>query len=79
VEHGSTGADATQVVMDVNGNILESGDTVILTKELGKGLKQGLKVARIRVGDFGDDHNVQAAIAGLGTFNLKSQFLKKTK
>jgi protein PhnA len=68
-----------QVVKDVNGNILESGDTVILTKELGKGLKQGLKVLRIRVGDFGDDHNVQAAIPGLGTFNLKSQYLKKAK
>lgn len=67
------------VVRDSNGNTLESGDTVVLIKELGKGLKKGLKVTRIRVGDYGDDHDVQANISGLGTFNLKSKFLKKTK
>jgi len=66
------------IVRDSNGNVLESGDTVVLTKELGKGLKKGLKITRIRIGDYGDDHDVQASIAGLGTFNLKSQFLKKT-
>jgi protein PhnA len=74
---GTNEDDAT--VRDSNGNILESGDTVVLTKELGKGLKKGLKILRIRVGDYGDDHDVQANIPGLGTFNLKSQFLKKTK
>ena len=67
------------IIRDSNGNILESGDTVVLTKELGKGLKKGMKVTRIRVGDFGDEHDVQANIPGMGTFNLKSQFLKKTK
>lgn len=76
---GTDKDDASQVVKDSNGNVLESGDTVVLTKELGKGLKKGLKVLRIRVGDYGDDHDVQANIPGLGTFNLKSQFLKKTK
>ncbi len=67
------------IVRDSNGNILESGDTVVLTKELGKGLKKGLKVTRIRVGDYGDGHDVEANIPQLGTFALKSQFLKKTK
>jgi len=66
------------IVRDCNGNTLESGDTVTLTKELGKGLKKGLKVTRIRVGDYGDGHDVEANISGMGTFALKSQFLKKT-
>ena len=79
-ENGDEGNDSDDddTIRDSNGNILESGDTVVLTKELGKGLKKGLKVTRIRVGDYGDDHDVQANIPGLGTFNLKSQFLKKT-
>jgi len=72
-------SDGDGVIRDSNGSVLESGDTVVLTKELGKGLKKGLKVTRIRVGDFGDDHDVQANIPGMGTFNLKSGFLKKTK
>ena len=66
------------IVRDCNGNILESGDAVTLTKELGKGLKQGLKVTRIRVGDYGDGHDVEANIPGLGTFALKSMYLKKS-
>jgi protein PhnA len=66
------------IVRDSNGNILETGDTVVLTKELGKGLKKGLKITRIRVGDYGNGHDCQATIPGLGTYDLKSQFLKKT-
>mmetsp|Transcript_9225 Transcript_9225/g.19365 ORF Transcript_9225/g.19365 Transcript_9225/m.19365 type:complete len:197 (+) Transcript_9225:226-816(+) len=83
VDEGNGGGDNNDEVddniRDSNGNVLESGDTVVLTKELGKGLKKGMKVTRIRVGDYGDDHDVQANIPGMGTFNLKSQFLKKTK
>uniref|UniRef100_A0A7S1UMY5 Protein YjdM C-terminal domain-containing protein n=1 Tax=Grammatophora oceanica TaxID=210454 RepID=A0A7S1UMY5_9STRA len=64
-------------VRDVNGNVLESGDTCILTQALAKGkLKRGLKV-KIRLGDYGDGHDCQATIKGLGTYDLKSQFLKK--
>ena len=77
-DNGSDDGANDGIVRDSNGNLLESGDTVVLTKELGKGLKKGLKVTRIRVGDYGDDHDVQANISGLGTFNLKSKFLKKT-
>jgi protein PhnA len=66
------------VIRDSNGNILEGGETVTLTKELGKGLKKGMKITRIRVGDYGDGHDVEATIPGLGTFALKSQFLKKS-
>ena len=66
------------IIRDSNGNILEGGETVTLTKELGKGLKKGMKVTRIRVGDYGDGHDVEANIPGMGTFLLKSQFLKKS-
>jgi len=79
---GSSGGDderGDDVIRDSNGNILENGDTVVLTKELGKGLKKGLKIRKIRIGDYGDGHDVEASIPKLGTFALKSQFLKKTK
>jgi protein PhnA len=69
--------DYDGIIWDINGNLLEIGNTVVLTKELGKGLKKGLKVTRIRLGDYGDGHDVEASIPGLGTFLLKSQFLKK--
>lgn len=80
----STGGDQANTdddgaVRDINGNIIVAGDTVVLTKELGKGLKKGLKIIKIRVGDFGDDHDCQGSIPGIGTFNLKSQFLKLKK
>eukprot|EP00555_Chaetoceros_dichaeta_P008511 CAMPEP_0198260432 /NCGR_PEP_ID=MMETSP1447-20131203/9423_1 /TAXON_ID=420782 /ORGANISM="Chaetoceros dichaeta, Strain CCMP1751" /LENGTH=171 /DNA_ID=CAMNT_0043948101 /DNA_START=67 /DNA_END=582 /DNA_ORIENTATION=+ len=71
--------DSGGVIRDSNGNVLENGDTVVLTKELGKGLKKGLKIRKIRIGDYGDGHDVEASIPKLGTFALKSQFLKKTK
>lgn len=76
---GSTAGeeDGNGLTRDTNGNVLASGDTVVLTKVLGKGLKKGLKVKGIRLGDFGDGHDVQANIPGLGVYSLKSQFLKK--
>jgi uncharacterized Zn ribbon protein len=53
---------------DVNGNILEQGDTCVLIKDLAKGkLKKGLKV-KIRLGDYGDGHDCQAAIPKEGTY-----------
>jgi protein PhnA len=62
---------------DVNGNVLESGDTCVLTQDLAKGkLKKGQKV-KIRLGDYGDAHDCEATITGVGTYALKSQFLKK--
>jgi uncharacterized Zn ribbon protein len=62
---------------DCNGNILKANDSCILTQDLAKGkLKKGLKV-KIRLGDYGDGHDCEATIAGMGTYALKSQFLKK--
>jgi protein PhnA len=69
--------DEDDVTRDVNGNILESGVTCVLIKDLAKGkLKKGLKV-KIRLGDYGDGHDCEATISGVGTYALKSQFLKK--
>ena len=60
----SANTDNDGIVRGSNGNILESGDTVVLTKEIGKGMKKGMQVTRIRVGDHGDDHDYQANIPG---------------
>jgi protein PhnA len=76
-EQASAEDDGDGIVRDVNGVPIEAGDTVLLTQALGKGLKKGMKILKIRVGDYGDGHDCQANIPGLGTFNLKSQFLKK--
>jgi protein PhnA len=75
VEEGDVVDDG--LTRDVNGNVLESGDSCVLTQDLAKRkLKRGQKV-KIRLGDYGDGHDCEATIAGLGTFALKSQFLKK--
>ena len=65
------------VTKDCNGVELARGDSVVLIKDLGKALKKGLKVTKIRLGDYGDGHDVEAKIPQAGTFLLKSQFLKK--
>ncbi|KAJ1467513.1 hypothetical protein T484DRAFT_1858619 [Baffinella frigidus] len=70
--------EGSDEVKDVNGNVLSAGDTVVLVKDLAKGkLKKGLKVTKIRLGDFGDGHDVQANVPGEGVYSLKSEFLKK--
>eukprot|EP00978_Attheya_sp_CCMP212_P034620 scaffold145922_cov69-Attheya_sp.AAC.1 len=77
----STGDEAStedeDVTRDSNGNILEAGDTVVLIKDLAKGLKKGMKVSKIRLGDYGGGHDMEANIPGMGTYALKSQFVKK--
>jgi protein PhnA len=70
-------SDGDDVTRDSNGIILEQGDSCVLIKDLAKGkLKKGLKV-KIRLGDYGDDHDCEATVAGVGTYALKSEFLKK--
>jgi protein PhnA len=70
-------ADEDDLTRDVNGNILEFGDTCVLTQDLAKGkLKKGLKV-KIRLGDYGGGHDCEATITAVGTYALKSKFLKK--
>ena len=69
-------------IRDANGVALESGDTVVLTKDLKiKGssttLKSGTKVKSIRLQEDVDGHNLSCRIDGVGSINLKSEFVKK--
>ena len=83
--HEWTGAETNapeteNVVKDVNGNILNEGDSVAIIKDLKvKGsssvLKIGTKVKNIRLVD--GDHNIDCQIDGFGAMALKSEFVKK--
>ena len=68
------------VVKDAHGNVLQSGDDVIVIKDLPvKGVlrpvKAGTKVRNIRLVD--SDHNIDCKIDGFGSMALKSEFVKK--
>lgn len=67
-------------VRDANGNVLQTGDSVIVIKDLkvkGSSLvvKGGTKVRNIRLVD--GDHNIDCRIEGVGAMQLKSEFVKK--
>lgn len=69
-----------KIIKDSNGNVLTSGDTVILIKDLkvkgsSQDLKKGTKVKNIRLVD--GDHNIDCKIDGFGAMSLKSEFVKK--
>ena len=68
-------------IKDANGNLLQSGDTVSVIKDLkvkGSSLvvKVGTKVKNIRLVE--GDHDIDCKIDGIGAMKLKSQFVKKT-
>lgn len=69
-------------VRDMNGNVLNDGDSVIVAKDLkikgsSSSVKGGTKVRNIRLADGGDGHNIVCKIDGLGQINLKSEFVRK--
>jgi protein PhnA len=71
-----------QVVKDAHGNVLNDGDSVTVIKELKiKGsssvVKVGTKVRSIRLVDGDDGHDIACKIDGIGSINLKSEFVKK--
>jgi protein PhnA len=81
-------AEATQVevdpvgIKDAFGTRLQDGDSVTVIKELRiKGsssvVKVGTKVKNIRLGDAGDGHDIMCKIDGLGSINLKSEYVRK--
>ncbi len=87
-EWNSVQAEATQeeapeednTVRDANGNVLQTGDNVIVIKDLkvkGSSLvvKGGTKVKNIRLVD--GDHDIDCKIDGIGAMQLKSEFVKK--
>jgi len=70
-------------VKDAHGNILQTGDSVVVMKDLkvkGSSLvvKGGTKVKNIRLVESTDGHNIACKIDGLGAMNLKSEFVKKS-
>jgi len=72
--------DADAVIRDAVGNVLQSGDTVTVIKDLkvkGSSLvvKVGTKVKNITLVD--GDHDIDCKILGIGQMGLKSQFVKK--
>jgi len=69
-----------KIVKDANGNVLKSGDTISIIKDLKvKGtplaIKAGTKVKNIRLID--GDHNIGCKVDGFGAMELKSEFVKK--
>ncbi|MGE4133321.1 MAG: zinc ribbon domain-containing protein YjdM [Bdellovibrionales bacterium] len=69
-------------IRDANGNLLADGDSVVVIKDLKiKGtssvVKGGTKVRNIRLSDAGDGHDIACKIDGLGSINLKSEFVRK--
>lgn len=69
-------------VKDAHGNVLKDGDSVSVIKDLKvKGtslvVKVGTKVKNIRLVDSDDGHNIACKIDGIGSMNLKSEFVKK--
>lgn len=76
------GLNIDNSVKDANGNILNDGDSVLVVKDLKiKGstssVKSGTKVKNINLGDAGDGHNIMCKIDGVGSINLKSEFVRK--
>ncbi len=70
------------LIRDAHGQVLQSGDSVIVIKDLKiKGsssvVKGGTKVKNIRLSDGGDGHDIACRIEGFGAMNLKSEFVKK--
>lgn len=76
-------AAADTAIRDANGNVLATGDTVALIKDLKvKGssstVKSGTKVKNIRLIDAPvDGHDIACKIDGIGQMYLKSEFVKK--
>lgn len=72
--------DGELIIKDANGNILQTGDSVTIIKDLpvkgsSKPIKAGTKVKNIRLTD--GDHNIDCKIEGFGAMALKSEFVKK--
>jgi len=82
IEINTTPQNQDNLIRDANGNVLTSGDSVTVIKELKiKGsssvVKVGTKVKNIRLVDGGDGHDIACKIDGIGSINLKSEFVRK--
>lgn len=73
--------ESGEKILDMNGNVLVDGDSVIVMKDLPvkgapKPVKSGTKVKNIKLRP-GNDHNIDCKIDGFGAMALKSEFVKK--
>lgn len=73
--------EQSDAILDMNGNALADGDSVIVMKDLPvkgapKPVKAGTKVKNIRLRPD-SDHNIDCKIDGFGAMALKSEFVKK--
>lgn len=69
-----------QVIRDAYGNVLNNGDAVTVIKDLkvrgtSSVVKVGTKVKNIRL--VAGDHDIDCKIDGIGSMQLKSEFVKK--
>jgi len=75
--------DEDTSVYDSNGNLLVSGDSVTVIKDLkvkgsSQSIKVGTKVKNIRLLDEPiDGHDIACKIDGFGAINIKSEYVKK--
>lgn len=72
--------EESYVVKDVNGVVLNNGDSVVTIKTLpvkgtSQSIKAGTKVRNIKL--VVGDHNIDCKIEGFGAMALKSEFVKK--
>ena len=79
----SEGNNEENVIKDVNGNVLNDGDSVTIVKDLkvkgsSSSIKIGTKVKNIRlVPEASDGHDIECKIDGFGAMKLKSSVVKK--
>lgn len=75
--------EAKNEIRDVNGNVLQNGDSVTIVKDLkvkgsSSSIKIGTKVKNIRlIPDNSDGHDIECKIDGFGAMKLKSSVVKK--
>ncbi len=68
------------IVKDMNGTILQNGDTVLFMKDMtvkgsSKPMKAGTKIKNIHL--TSGDHNISCNIPGFGAMEIKSELVKK--
>lgn len=72
---------STQRFVDMNGNVLNNGDSVMVGKDLKLGsstLKSGTKVKNIKLlEDAVNDHDISCRVEGFGSIYLKCSVVKK--
>lgn len=77
----SDSSEESALFVDVNGTVLEEGDTVTVVKDLKAGkdtIKSGTKVKGIRLLDEPvNGHDISCKVPGIGSMYLKCSVVKK--